>query len=204
MAEAVSSIECPICFTTIRTKGMLECMHCFCVTCIVEWRGNRQTQKCPICKTTFQDILKIHPDGSSKVIEPKKRQTFPHSRYQHNLIRPSITPLQMALFEGFETPIANRQDRHDLLFCTHPREPRTNLPIPIPEPMISEPDFHIPELLLPHPVTEPTAVIPEIGIDQYCALFFCVCGNSWESRKTQFIVDSENCPNCKRDVLPEY
>ena len=215
MAEAVPSKECPICFATIKTKGMLECMHSFCVSCIVEWRGNRQSQKCPICKTPFQDILKIHPDGSSKVIEPKRRQTISHSHRQHHLLRAPISPLQMALFGAFDSPLTHPHER----FCSNPRESLTTLPIP--EPMILEPEIPItepgfnilePEFIIPDPQLPqlepepllPSTIIPEIGIDEYCALFFCDCGNSWESRKSQFIVDPENCPNCKRDVLPEY
>ena len=215
MAEALPSKECPICFTTIRTKGMLECMHCFCVNCIVEWRGNKHTQKCPICKTPFQDILKIRPDGSSKVIEPKRCQTFPHSHHQHHLIRPPITPFRMGLFGDFESALT--RENRGVPLCISPYEPLTSLPVPEPTPEPSftpQPAIHIPdpEFLIPPPpppppqpeLLLPRTIIPEIGTDEYCALFFCPCGNSWESRKSNFIVDPENCPNCKRDVLPEY
>ncbi|KAI6661389.1 hypothetical protein LOD99_9972 [Oopsacas minuta] len=182
MAEASSTLnetnECPICLTKIRTKGVIECMHTFCITCIKEWRGNKQTQYCPICKSPFQDILKIRTDGTSQVSEPKRRQTVP--RAHSSSIRPTITNVSFT----------NSPTYREFMDSLNVFQTAAHL-----TPMFTETET---ETMVPEPE------IPLEPPEEYIGIFFCPCGNSWESQKSYFIVDQQTCQHCKREVSPEY
>lgn len=53
--------NCIICLEKVVCRGKLSvCNHWFCFPCILEWSENTNT--CPICKTRFRCITKIHLD----------------------------------------------------------------------------------------------------------------------------------------------
>lgn len=53
--------NCIICLEKVVCRGKLSvCNHWFCFPCILEWSENTNT--CPICKTRFRCVTKIHLD----------------------------------------------------------------------------------------------------------------------------------------------
>ena len=259
MAEScATSEECPICLTKIRTKGIIECMHVFCVSCIKEWRGSKQTQNCPICKHPFKDILQIKQNGTSQVLQPKMRQTTRARMYS----RPNISQTGSDLYENIDSDLSQMRvllaneslletashlsvlnsrllSIRDRLYARDnvvtPNEPqigtntliRTGTNSHIGTETNTEMDQSIYMELcqsdsgensnsqMPHSNSTPnlhqigtntltgtgTSSVPS---EEFFALFFCSCGNSWESVKNSFIDEPQNCPICKKSVIPDY
>lgn len=87
-------MECNICYEAVLLKeqpsgrcfGLLDCDHCFCLTCIRNWRDNSDadvdtaTRTCPVCRrrthfvtpsTSWPDSeVSPHPAGSIRVYSP--------------------------------------------------------------------------------------------------------------------------------------
>ena len=66
--------QCPICLSIFGDnvdvdKGFLNCIHVFCYPCIRTWA--RLSTKCPLCKSTFESILKVSQQ------DPTKSETVP-------------------------------------------------------------------------------------------------------------------------------
>ena len=230
MAESVNtSLDCPICLSRIKTKGVLECMHAFCVTCIAEWRGNKQTQNCPVCKHSFKDILQIKQNGTSKVLQPIRRHTTrvrPH-------IRPNIPQFSSEWHGGIESMLSNinqsymdsasllrslnseilRVSEHSMEETDATPQTETNTLTDtgtnIEEQSIIDElfesqleDAHVSDSAIQGSETVTnTDLVPN---EQYFALFFCSCGNSWESTESSFIDEPQSCQVCKRTVIPDY
>jgi hypothetical protein len=54
----INEKECPVCMTNARDTAIIECGHVLCNTCAAHL--DKTTQKCPICRNVFKNIIKIY------------------------------------------------------------------------------------------------------------------------------------------------
>ena len=74
--QKIRNIEdvCPICLMELKDaeeRGLLECKHRFCFTCISDW--SQVTNLCPCCKGSFSYILKLFQGKQEKVFVEEKK-----------------------------------------------------------------------------------------------------------------------------------
>jgi hypothetical protein len=49
--------NCDICYSPIRNIVTLECKHCFCLKCVVNYlKANDECLSCPMCRRSYHDI----------------------------------------------------------------------------------------------------------------------------------------------------
>ena len=86
--ESTLENQCMICLCDMsRVKGVVDCMHKFCFECIRRWRGDRETQLCPVCKTPFSEILRIDEYKNAKIDPPVIRDQYEEIVLQQLLLQ---------------------------------------------------------------------------------------------------------------------